>query len=206
MSANQTARTLGLVWCNAQTYHNRAVLGAEDIADPKHPLRFHQFITNMKRFTPSPLLADPQDGFEPVSPPEADLHAASSSQQGQPPPQHPAEQFSHSPSAGPRQVATALSGSASSSQRKADTSAPAYSDSVGSNSSGTSSSTSQGRETRAGSQSGTGRHNSLYRGLMNFDVVTFDVMSRTLSRGGPVPGGQVGTSPACIAKHLSGCL
>lgn len=151
------------------------MLVAEDIADQKHPLRFHQFVTNMKRSTPSPLLPGPQDSPEPVSSPEAGTHAALSSQQAQP--------------AQPSTVRTPT-GQMPIDQIPTDQ---------------TSSSTNQDTETRTDSESGTGQ--SFYRELA--DLLPPDEMSRTLSRGGPVPGTQVRTSPtskhcpdACLSKSL----
>ena len=156
-------------------------MDAGDIADPKHPLRFHQFITNMKRSPASPLSADLQDSPEPVSSP--DSHTALSSQQVQ------ALQT-------PVRPAEASPVAAASSQEQTDIPAALMrssdSDSEGQSSS-PGSSTGQGGETRVGSLSGT------EPGLM--DLVPFDVMSRTLSRGGPVPGGQVGSDSA----NLHGC-
>ena len=148
------------------------MLGAEDIADPKHPLRFHQFITNMKRSTSSPIPAHPQDSPEPGASPEADPQAALSSQAAQPP-----------------QTSTG--------QTATD---PMPMDQ-------TSSSTSQGTGARAGSEPGSGQYRSLYRDLAG--LVPPDEMSRTVSRGGPVPGSQVGTSPASMHRPhacLSGSL
>ena len=148
------------------------MLVAEDIADPKHPLRFHQFIANMKRSTSSPVPANPQDSPDPGSAPEADPHAALSSQLAQP----PRSSIGQTPT---EQTPTAR----------------------------TSSSTSQGAGTRAGSESGTGQYQSVFRDLAG--VVPPDEMSRTLSRGGPVPGTQVGFGPACThcpETHLSRSL
>lgn len=147
------------------------MLGAEDIADPKHPLRFHQFITNMKRSS-SPRPAHSQHSPEPGSAPEADPHAAPSSQPAQPP-------------------------QSSTGQTPTEETPRAQ----------TSSSTGQGTGTRACSESGTGQSQSVYRGLEGF--VPPDEMSRTLSRGGPVPGSQVGSGPACVPcpeTHLSWSL
>ena len=158
--------------CYAHTPSNRAVLGAEDIADPKHPLRFHQFITNMKRSTSSPIPANPQDSPEPGSSQEADPHAALSSQAAQP----SQASAGHTPT---DQTPTGQS----------------------------SSGTTQGTGARAGSEAGSGQYQSLYTDLAG--LVPPDEMSRTLSRGGPVPGSQVGTNPATMHQsdaRLSGSL
>ena len=163
-------------------------MGAGDIADPKHPLRFHQFLTNMKRSPASSLSADLQDSPEPVSSPETDSQAALSSQQ---PLQTPVRPTHRSQSASPDNFAEASHVAAASSQEQTDIPAASMrssdNDSEGP-SSKPGSSTSQGGGTRVGSLSGT------EPGLM--DLVPFDVMSRTLSRGGPVPGGQVGSDSA----------
>lgn len=200
-------------YCNAHTSFNVVVLGAEDIADPKHPLRFHQFITNMKRPPPSPLPADPQDGPKPVPSPDAGPDASLSSQQAQPPhassnqtlsDQSPVDHMSTSgvtPTGQPLtasldQGAEAASGSASSGQRKADASP-----SIRSGSSDTSSSTTQSTGARVGSESGT--FQSLCRDLA--DLVPPDDMSRTLSLGGPVPGGQVSGQPCLPPSDTCPC-
>lgn len=159
------------------------MLGAEDIADPKHPLRFHQFITNLKRSPPSPLPANLQDSPEAVSPPEAGSHTPLASQQVQPL-QTPSGHTNDSPSASPEVFAEALPVAASSSQEKPRMSAISPSSST-CESSGTSSSAGQGEGIRAGSVSGT------EQGLKNLEPL--DVMSR----GGPVYGDQVGTTSAC---------
>lgn len=204
-------RHLAVRYCSAHTPFNIVVLGAEDIADPKHPLRFHQFITNMKRSPPSPVLADPQSGPEPVPSPEADPAAASSSQQAQPPHasldqpgsdptqsnQSPIDQTSTSGVTPTGQPLTAsldkgAEAASSSGQRKSDASPPTPS---GTGTNDTSNSTSQSTGARVGSESGT--FHSLCRDLS--DLVPPDDLSRTLSLGGPVPGGQVSGQPSLCA-------
>ncbi|KAL3150065.1 hypothetical protein ABBQ38_013412 [Trebouxia sp. C0009 RCD-2024] len=157
----------------------------KDIADPKHPLRFHQFITNMKRSPPSPLPADLQDIPEAVSSSQAASHTALSRQQVQPL-DTPGGQNDRSPSASPDKRAEASSEAGTSSQEKAEQPGPSVRSSDSESTGPIShpgSSTSQGKGSRQGSVPGK------EPGLMN--LVPFEVMSRTLSRGGPIPGGQV---------------
>lgn len=195
-------------YCNAHYPINPVVLGTEDIADPKHPLRFHQFITNMKRSPASPLLAEPQDSPETV---DADPDALSS-QQAQPPHASPDQTlpdqglFDQTSTSGLTPTGQPLTASldkgaeaasrpGSSGQRKADASPPTSSGSG-------SSSTSQSTGAAAGSESGTVQ--SLFRDLAG--LVSSDDLSRTLSLGGPVPGGQVGFSLACMTHIPAGSL
>ncbi|KAL3144055.1 hypothetical protein ABBQ32_003854 [Trebouxia sp. C0010 RCD-2024] len=164
----------------------RASAAPKDIADPKHPLRFHQFITNMKRSPRSPPPADLQDIPEAVSSSEADPHAAVSRQQLQPL-DTTSGQTDRSPSASPDKTAEASAVAATSSQEEAELPGPSV---RSSESEGTDPfSNPGGSSTSEGAGSRVGRVSGKEPGLMN--LVPFEVMSRTLSRGGPVPGGQV---------------
>lgn len=161
----------------------------------------------MKRSPQTPLPPDPQGSPEPVPSPDADPNATLSSQQGEQPhassnqtlpDQTSIAQTSTSGvtptgqplTASPISAAEAASGSQSSGQRKADAAFPTPSGSGSSNTS----SRSQSTGPRVGSESGT--FHSLCKDLA--DLVPPDDMSRTLSVGGPVPGGQVGASPPCM--------
>lgn len=157
----------------------------------------------MKRSPPSPLPADLQDIPEAVSSSQAASHTALSRQQVQPL-DTPGGQNDRSPSASPDKRAEASSEAGTSSQEKAEQPGPSVRSSDSESTGPIShpgSSTSQGKGSRQGSVPGK------EPGLMN--LVPFEVMSRTLSRGGPIPGGQVGSSSACIrllCTSLSGWI
>ena len=162
---------------------------AEDIANPKHPLRFHQFINNMKRSTPHPPAA-PQDVPKATPPTETEPQASPSDQQAQQP-QNASEEAGHDRHADVSQTAqdpayaSTDTCSLSTSGKGNVNLGPKSSSSTMQESMGTSTGTATGTE----------------QGLMN--LVPYDVMSRTLSRGGPMPGGQVCTAPCLHALHCN---
>ena len=164
-----------------------ALVCAEDIANPKHPLRFHQFISNMKRSNLLPPSA-PQDA--PKATPPTESQASPSDQQTQrsqnlSDPAEPRGRQGHDMYRHADVVWTARNPAlASPDTSSASTSCEGHGI-LGPDS--RSSATQQSMGTSTSAASGT------ELGLMN--LVPYDMMSRTLSRGGPMPGGQVCTSP-----------
>ena len=157
---------------------------AEDIADPKHPLRYHQFLNDLKHNT-SPFKAPPQDNAGTPVATDTASRASSSSQEEE---QGQSENLSE------------VAGTTRQERHEQQAEAPQTSDQAnadaaragGNNSPGVATTTSS---SSASQRTDTDSASAAEQGLMN--LIPFDAMSLTLSRGGPCPGGQVSTAIAC---------